>query len=623
MPALPDPGAVPEGAQERKLESWGEIAAYLRREIRTVQRWEKTLGLPIRRLNVGRNSSVYAYPSELDKWYREREPRDIKDEDPPDDPALPIPVSPVPAFDGVRVPSAFPAPAIDAKQPDEISSNKKKYTWIGGTAFVVILVLFVARAIHLPPFLTAQPKEPAAADGKIRLFVRPLQTIAGDASQSEFADGLTSELITRLGGLDPKHLGVIAPTSSKQLGGKPISELEPLLKLNYVLEGTVRHENENIRIDLSLISAKEQTPLWSDHYNEKLSHILKVQDEVAESVAQKLLLDLPSEIPSDSASVDPAGYTAYLRGRRFWALRDLAHSVPAFEDAVRKMPQYVPAHSGLAASYAVMGEAPNDAMPPSVSSAKAKAEVQRALALDQANAEAHYVLGNVLMYCDWDFPAAEAQLREAVRLEPNNATAHQWLAQYFMMQKRAAEAQAETDKALELDPVSPIFTTARAEAFYFSHNFDAAIAQANLTLEQSPNFILAEFWLASAYREKKMYKEALQHFRKAASLAPNNPALLMALGHTVAVSGDKTAALAVLADLQALSKHRYVPVVYYAGIYLGLGDTNQAFAWLDRGVTEHDDRLIYLAVEPMADPLRSDPRFQALLTRIHLDNGKH
>ena len=116
-----------------------------------------------------------------------------------------------------------------------------------------------------------------------------------------------------------------------------------------------------------------------------------------------------------------------------------------------------------------------------------------------------------------------------------------------------------------------------------------------------------------------MYPEAIQHFRRAGTLAPNNPALLMELGHALAVSGEKTAALAVLADLQALSKHRYVPVAYYAGIYLGLGDKNQTFMWLDRAVNERDDRLIYLAVEPMADPIRSDPRFQALLTRIHLN----
>jgi TolB-like protein/Flp pilus assembly protein TadD len=604
--AEPNDLGTSAATKERRLESWGEIAAYLRREIRTVQRWEKNLGLPIHRLPVGKISSVYAYPSELDKWYREREPQEVKDDD-----SDGISVAPnagaVPSDSATNL-----VPAIAQQSQTAIPFYRRKSAWLAAMAFMVVFGILVARAIIPSP-----PISSPSSGGKIRLFVRPLATIG---TQSDFADGLTSELITRLGGLDPNRLGVIAPTSSRQLGAKPISELEPLLKLNYVLEGSVRYGSENVRIDLSLISAKDQTPLWSDSYNEKLSDILKVQDKVAEAVAQKLLLNLaPVSNGASAASVDPEGYNSYLRGRRAWTNRDLEHSVSAFEDAVAKMPNYVPARSGLAASYAVIGQAPNDAMPPAMAAGKAKAEVQRALQLDPANAEAHYVRGNILMYYDWDFPAAEKELREAIRLEPGNATAHQWLAQYFMIEKRLSEAQAETDIALELDPVSPIFTTTRAEAFYYGHDFDAAIAQAKLTLEQYPNSVLGEFWLASAYREKKMYPEAIQHFRRAGALAPNNPALLMELGHALAVSGDKAGALAVLADLQALSSHRYVPVAYYAGIYLGLGDKNRTFTWLDRAVNQRDDRLIYLAVEPMADPIRSDPRFQALLARIHLN----
>ncbi|HVH50481.1 MAG TPA: hypothetical protein VM781_02350, partial [Candidatus Bathyarchaeia archaeon] len=326
MPEPPNLGAAPGAAQakERRLESWGEIAAYLRREIRTVQRWEKNLGLPIHRLAVGKQSSVYAYPSELDKWYIEREPSDVdaKEDDFTEEPAL-----------EAKDPGA-PVANSNTKPPSTIASqsqittpfSKRKSTWLTAIAVLIASGIFVARAIFP---ITPNPTPVAPSGEKIRLFVRPLSTIG---SQSEFADGLTSELITRLGGLDPKHLGVIAPTSSKQLGAKPISELEPLLKLNYVLEGSVRHENENVRIDLSLISAKDQTLLWSDRYNEKLSDILKVQDEVAEAVAQKLLLNLPPV--SSAASVDPEGYSSYLRGRRAWTNRDLERSVSAFEEAV-------------------------------------------------------------------------------------------------------------------------------------------------------------------------------------------------------------------------------------------------------------------------------------------------
>jgi TolB-like protein/Flp pilus assembly protein TadD len=603
-------GAALDGSQakERRLESWGEIAAYLRREIRTVQRWEKTLGLPVHRLLVGKQSAVYAYPSELDKWYREREPKEIKEDDSGD----------YLASSNVadsNVPVVYPASISEIRTPPQVPNFKQKTKWFAGIAGLVFTAILVAVFWHPTP-------PPRAPNAKIRLFVRPFQNIAGDPSQAEFTEGLTNELNTRLGRLDPKRLGVIAPTSSKQLGGKSIGELEPLLKLNYVLEGSVRRANDQVRIDVSLISAREQTPLWSDSYTDKLADILKVQDEVAEAVAQKLLLNLPPANPSAlSASVDPDGYSSYLRGRRFWAI--LSRSVPAFEDAVQRMPQYVPAHAGLAASYAVMGESPNDAELPAVLAPKAKAEAQRALAIDPNNAEAHYVLGNLAMSYDFDFPAAEREFRQSLVLDPNNPTAHQWLGQYLMTQNRLAESQSETLKALELDPVSPIFTTTRAEAFYYAHDFDATVAQAKLTLEQSPNFLLGEFWLASAYREKKMYPEALRHFRTACTLAPGNPALLMALGHALAVSGDRTSAQAVLAQLQTMSHQRYVPSLYQAGIYLGLGDKDNAFLYMNRAIAEHNDRLIYLAVEPLADPLRADARFQALLARIHLDSHKN
>ena len=614
-------GVTPEGAQakERRLESWGEIAAYLRREIRTVQRWESKYGLPVHRLQLGKNSSVYAFLSELDKWYRERE-REVKADDPSDEPE-PAPIEgPNPVLVPV-VPAIVAVRDIEVKPPRTAPFYKRKSSWYVAAVLLFVFGLFLIGGVYWYPALTPRNPSLSPAGGKMRLFVRPLQNIAADPEQTDFTEGLTNELNTRLGKLDPKRLGVIAPTSSKQLGAKSITDLQSLLKIDYLLEGSVRRENQQVRINVSLISAREQTHLWSDSYTENLSDILKVQDQVAEAVAQKLLLNLPAAGgASSAASVDPEGYSSYLRGRRFWSVRDLSRSVPAFEDAVKKMPQYVPAHAALAASYLLMGQAPNDAVPPSISAPKAKTQADLALAMGPANAEAHYVLGNLAMSFYSDFPSAERELRQAIAEEPNNATAHQWFGQYLVTQNRLQEAEAETLKALELDPVSPIFTATRAEVSYYARDYDATIDQAKLTLEQFPNFLLGEFWLASAYRQKKMYPEALQHFRTACSLAPGNPALLMALGHALAVSGDRQGAFGILAQLQALSHKRYVPSSYIAGIYIGLGDANNAFLYLNRAVTEHNDRLMYLAVEPIADPLRSDPRFQAILSHMHLDH---
>jgi len=602
---------------DRRLESWGEIAAYLRREIRTVQRWERKNGLPVHRLRVGKNASVFAFASELDKWFKEREEflRDDKDDDSDSSIAITSPaisnenVGPEPAAPEVVV---IPEPLI----PQPRTKPKPRTTqWFIATAALLVIALVVTRFA-----MTGQPSVPVVSTQKLRLFVRPLQPISADPAQAEFTDGLTSEIITRLGHISPARLGVIAPTSSKQLEGKPISELESLLKLNYVLEGKLWRANEKVRIDLSLVSAKDQTQLWSDSYTENVTDILKVQDEVADAVAQKLLLTLPRADADSPAKVDPEGYNSYLRGRRFWFTRDLANCLPAFEAAAAKLPNYARAHSALAASYALLGEAPNDALPQIQSAAKSKAEARRALELDPQNAEAHFVLGNLAMYFDFDFPTAERELRQAITLDPNSPTAHQWLGQYLATQNRLPEAQNETLIALELDPVSPIFTTARADAFYYARDFDSAIKQATLTLEQSPNFVLAEFWLGSGYRAKNMYPQALEHFRKASSLAPGNPALLMALGHCLALSGDRNGAQQVLSQLQTLSAKRHVPSIYLAGVYVGLGDKDKAFHYLDLAVTEHDDRLIYLAVEPLADPLRSDARFEKLLARVHLDH---
>jgi TolB-like protein/Flp pilus assembly protein TadD len=625
MPEL----SAPESARqpERRLESWGEIAAYLRREIRTVQRWERSLGLPVHRLRVGKQASVFAYPSELDKWFKERDesirndseeassakitpaPPEGREDVPPSGAAsgppelLPPPVS---ANDGSKAEvRSEPAPPI----PPRKVSNRT--LWIA-SAVLLAAGLFLFRYTG-----TVQPRNSVTPGEKLRLFVRPFQTIAGEP---EFSEGLTSEMITRLGRIDPQHLGVIAPTSSKRLGGGSIQELASRLKLDYLVEGSVWQVNEKVRINVSLISTKDETPLWSESYTENMTDILKVQDEVADALAQKLFLSLPPAASTSPATVDPEGYTSYLRGRRFWSVRDLSRSVPAFEDAVAKLPKYALAHSGLAASYAVMAQAPNDVVPSSISAPKAKSEANRALALDLRNAEAHYVLGNLAMSFDFDFPTAQRELREAIRLEPNNPTAHQWLGQYFITQNRLAEARSETQKALDLDPVSPIFTTTQAEVSYYQRDFDSTISQANLTLEQSPKFLLGEFWLASAYREKKMYPEALEHFRAASALAPGNAALRTLLAHALAVSGDAAGARAALAQLDRLSHQRYVPALYQAVVYIGLGDRDNAFRYLDAAVEEHDDRLIYLAVEPLADPLRFDARFQRVLQRIHLDN---
>lgn len=595
-------------SNERRLESWGEIASYLRREIRTVQRWERNLGLPIHRLSVGKNSSVYAYPSELDKWYKEREPRLEKEDTEIDSPSQGSQSS---SSSNISQNHEVPPSPSGQEKESAIKSSRKRL--IAGAAAIFLVGLLTAkyggrlRDAVFPPKVSAP----------IRLLVRTFKVSAGEQGTDIDAEGFTDELISKLSKTDARLI-VIAPASAGQLGEKTLAELRSTYRVQYVLDGHLQRVGSQIHLVLFLISTADGAYVWTGSFDGDPADILKVENQVALEVGSKILGTLTASNLPSPGQIDPAGYQAYLKGRKSWAARDLASSVKDYEQAVALMPNYAMAHSGLASAYALLGETPNDGVQSTASAPKATQEARRALELNHDSAEAHYVLGNIAMSYEFDFPKAERELKEAIRLEPNNPTAHQWMGQYYMVTNRIPEAQAETSIALNIDPVSPIYTVARAEAYYYAHDYDATISNATLTLTWNPRFVLAEFWLGSAYREKHMYPESLQHFRNAMNLAPENPALLMAYGHALAVFGDAAGAHGVLTELQTLSQHRYVPAIYMAGIYTGLGDKNSAFRWLDKAVNEHNDRLIYLKVDPIADPLRSDPRFQSLMAQVRV-----
>jgi tetratricopeptide (TPR) repeat protein len=268
--------------------------------------------------------------------------------------------------------------------------------------------------------------------------------------------------------------------------------------------------------------------------------------------------------------------------------------------------------------YLLMGQSPNDVSRPSESVPLAREAAEAALHSDPTNADAYCVLGNIAQSYDHNMPAAERHFQKAVALEPSNVTAHEWYGYFLVVNNRFPEALQETKRALELDPASPLLQNVQGEVYYYQRDFDAAIRQELLTLQQSPGFLYPRIWLASAYREKKMYKQALNEFEVARKQSNDSPALLGLYGHALASSGDKPGALHALAQLQQISQKRYVPALYFAAIYTGLGDKDHSFEWLQKAFTEQDDRLVYLGVDPIADLLRSDSRFQELMKRSGL-----
>ncbi len=599
MPGEANPSGTGASAPTEKLDSWKEIAAYLKRDIRTVQRWEKHEGLPAHRHQHTKKPTVYAYKSELDTWFRERQPRD--------DPAADAAFEPEPDADDRVV-------ADDERDAPPAKTSVSPFT--KQLISVVAAILVIAAGYKIYRFLTDKP----APAGKIRLAVLPFSNLSGDPAQDFFSAGLTDELITQLGSFSPDRLGVIAATSSKIVADRSIQEVGLALRVQYVVEGSVRREGHEARINVQLIEVKGETHLWAQSYSRDVSDSLRVQAEVASEVARQIGVALPDTgAGAKPRSINPEALDAYLKGSFYWTNRnDLPESIKSFQEAIQKDPNYALAYAGLASTYLLMGQVPNDGLPPLDAKPRARDAAQRALELDLHLGMAHAVLGNVAFGFDWNLPAAEREFRRAIELDANNPTAHEWYGHYLIVTGRMPEAVMEVSYALELDPVSPLFNTVRAETFYYARQYDQAIEQARRTLEANPNFWLAHFWLGSAYREKRMYPEALEQFRKARELSHDNPAMIMAYGHAQALAGNLAEARAALATLRNLAHTRYVPSLYFAGIHLGLREWDQAIAGLTQAYAEKTDRLIYMGVDPIADPLRSDARFRALLRQIGL-----
>ena len=612
---IPDPPT-----DEPRLESWGEIAAYLRREIRTVQRWERYQGLPVRRLQIGKLGSVYAYRSELDKWYRERQPHAENGEEDTEK-----------AGNGEVAAHVSGSTETDKQKSQgqagagQLPPPRPRVTRLHIT--ITLLTLLVLAAVTPGVYLLRRGHSPlpSASTGKIRLVVLPFANLSGDHQQDYFSAGLTDEMITQLGRLDPGRLGVIAATASRLFAGKPIAEIGRTLDVQYALEGSVRRGGNQVRIDVQLIQVSDQTHLWADSYTGDLGDILHVQDEVTAAVAGQIRVALPvgalgvNGAKGTARAVNPEAYDAYLRGRFYWTNRgDLHKSIDAYQRAIQKDPNYALAYAGLASAYALLGQVPYDDMPPVDAKPKARDAAKRALQLDPQAGEAHSVLANVSYSYDWDFAAAEQEFQQALTLGQNDPTAHLWFSHYCIVRNRLQQAHEENSRTLALDPVSPLFNTVRAEIYYNARQYDEAVAQARRVIDQYPSYWLAYIWLGSAYREKKMYMDAVEQFSKGLKLSGDHPAMIALYGHALALSGDTAGARRALADLQRLAKSRYISAFYFAGVYTGLGEKSTALDWLDKAYKERNDRLVYLNVDPMADPLRAEPRFQDLMKRLHL-----
>ncbi len=514
-------------------------------------------------------------------------------------------------------PHPAPEPRDRSNLPGKPAMFKRHLPSLAWKISLIALLLLVAS------LATRKLRSTNSTSPVIRsLAVLPLESLSSDASQDYFADGMTDELISDLGQISA--LRVISRTSvmAYKHARKPLPQIARELNVDAVVEGTVLRSGDQVRITAQLIEASSDKHLWSQSYQGELRDTLALQGKVARAIADQIRINLNSQEQAALKNVrvvNPEAYESYLKGRYFWNKRTadgLKVALAYFNQAIDEDAKYAQSYSGLADTYALLGDWQYAAMTPKEALPKAKAAAIKALELDSALGEAHNSLAFCLDGFDWDFDSAGKEFRRAIELNPGYATAHHWYAWHLSLLGRYDEAIVEMRKAENLDPLSLIINADLAELLVLAHSYDESIRQSRKTIEMDPNFALAHNQLGQAYLQKQMHDEAIAELQKAVQLSAGSPTCIANLARVYAASGKRSEAAKLLSDLKKRSNPGYSHASEIAVIYAALGDKNQAMTWLEKGYEERFNPGVLL--RPGFDPLRSDPRFQDLVRRIGL-----
>lgn len=456
------------------------------------------------------------------------------------------------------------------------------------------------------------------------IAVLPLENLSQDPEQEYFADGITDTLIGDLAKIG--QLRVISRTSSMQYKGtkKSLPQIAKELNVDAVVEGTVQRVGERVRVRAQLIYASTDEHLWVEHYDRDMRDIFQMQSEIAQAVARQVQIKIS---PAEQARltprqpVNPKAFDNYLQGRYlYWNKRteeNLYRAINYFESAIKEDANYAPAYVGLADCYSSLGAVQVGALSPMEARARAQQSALKALELDRELAEAHSALGQAKHY-NWDWAAAEQELRRAIELNPNYANAHNFYANYLMTRGRAEEAIASANRARELDPFSLSISVQRGFLLENGRRYGEAIEQLQTVIAMDPNHYQAYWTLSHTYAANGQFDEAISVAEKAVTLSGRAPGALSFLGLSYGLAGRKDEARTILNELLELNKRRYVTPAALVNVYIGLGDKEQAFVWLEKAYNERSYYMAWLKVFPIVDPLRSDPRFTDLMHRIGL-----
>jgi eukaryotic-like serine/threonine-protein kinase len=458
------------------------------------------------------------------------------------------------------------------------------------------------------------------------IAVLPFVNLSPEPDSEYFSDGLTEELIYALSRLP--NLRVVSRTSAFEFKTKPqsVRRIGAQLRVAKIVEGSVRKLGQKLRVSAQLVSASDGYCLWSQRFDREIKDVFEIQDEIAQQIANNLKVRLSGDAPAillKRRTENVEAYDLYLRGRFQWNKRSgdgLLRAREYFELALAQDAGYAPAYSGLADYHIAVASwglaTPTDAWP------KAKETAERALAIDNELAEAHASMGTIRMWYEWNWDAAEQEFRRAIDLNPGHPNAHVQYNLLLLQTARFEEAEREIRTALTSDPLSIRINSYLAGVFHYRGEYDQSVERCRRALELDPQDIELHVVLALNYEQKGMYREAILELEQAHQLSDNNPLILGPLGSCYAAAGDHARARGFLDDLDRASQVTYVAPITWVMIYLGLGEFDQAFEWLEKAAQVRDVLLCYLRVGPIYQCIRGDPRYNALLRRMGFTSGE-
>jgi len=515
-----------------------------------------------------------------------------------------------------------PAAPVNTQPPEVTNTARPKdgsaTRFAIGVALALIILIIAWGALRSRPAL-----------GRLKLAVLPFENLSGDEQQEYLADGMTEEMITQLGGLNPQRLGVIARTSAMRYKAshKDMGRIARELNVNYLLEGSVRRQGQRIRVTARLIQASDQADIWADSYDADISDILKVQSEVARAIAVQIRMQLPRQAEqrlSGMPRVNPLAHDAYLQGQQAWNLRDkegTAQSILQFEHAIEFDSNYAAAYAALARAYALSPV--SGFMPASEAMPKARDAAYRAIALDDSLAEAHSMMGFIKAHYEYDWPAAKQEFQKALQLNPSDSFTHLFYSNsYLSPLGQHDEAIREMKTAIALDPFSARIQSFLGRTYIWARRYDDALSHLQHTTEMFPSFAIDHQRLAHLHAYREEYDKAISEETRARILSGEDPHAVLKLEDSLRQAFATHGPRGYWEKLLELSRRDDNPPEAYtktdglAILYVRLGDKEKALQALEQGYEERQLHMTEIGIEPTFDALRPELRFQDLLRRI-------